>query len=78
MKDSGTGWVDAPSSGPKTAQANSRLTTIRGYQGPRRNRRIARAKRHEGALYDVIDEWLAPAFARWLASREAPPAKETF
>lgn len=51
---------------------------MRDYQGPRRNRRNARAKRHEGVIYDVIDEWLAPAFARWLASREATPAKGDF
>jgi hypothetical protein len=46
--------------------------------GSRRSKRsTSRAKRGEGVLYDVIDEWLAPAFARWMASRDTGPNKKT-
>jgi hypothetical protein len=31
------------------------------------NARYLKRLRGEGQIYDAIDEWLAPAFARWIA-----------
>lgn len=39
-------------------------------------RQTVRAKRGEGAIYDVIDEWLAPAFVRWIAEKQNNVNKE--
>ena len=42
----------------------------------RDKRSAKRAKRGEDVIYDVIDEWLAPALARWIASSRTIPNKE--
>jgi hypothetical protein len=41
-----------------------------------RERSRGRAKRREGLIYDVIDEWLATSFARWIASKDSRPNHE--
>jgi hypothetical protein len=47
--------------------------------GPRvkRSRKLQRM-RGEGNIYDVIDEWLAPAMARWLSSRHGDSSCSEF
>jgi hypothetical protein len=45
------------------------------FSSKRLKRSRARAKRGEGVIYDVIDEWLAPALACWIASTKRPKRK---
>ena len=47
-------------------------------QGCKRTRTLQR-KRGDGELFDLIDDWLAPAVARWIAnqrSRQSPEEDE--
>lgn len=52
--------------GPSTEEFRERARPA-GRGG--RNRALKR-KRGDGEIFDVIDEWLAPAFARWIASQQ--------
>jgi hypothetical protein len=54
-------------------------TEVGTHGGPRvkRSRKLQRM-RGEGNIYDVIDEWLAPAMARWLSSRHGDSSRSEF
>jgi hypothetical protein len=41
----------------------------------KRLREIQR-KRGDGEIYDLIDEWLAPLLARWIANQRSQPEPE--
>jgi len=43
----------------------------------KRSRKLQRM-RGQSEIYDVIDEWLAPAMARWLASRHEDSSRSEF
>jgi hypothetical protein len=49
------------------------------HGGPhvKRSRKLQRM-RGKSEIYDVIDEWLAPAMARWLASGHQEPSQSGF
>ena len=51
---------------------NERIQEIKRHAGGRRRARALRRKRGDGEIYDVIDEWLAPVFARWIANHIQP------
>jgi hypothetical protein len=52
-----------------TARRNEKtLKTMKAARDHKRGRALQR-KRGDGEIYDVIDEWLAPLFARWIANR---------
>jgi hypothetical protein len=43
----------------------------------KRSRKLQRM-RGNSEIYDVIDEWLAPAMARWLGSRHEDSSRSEF
>jgi hypothetical protein len=45
-------------------------------QGRYRQTRTLKKLRGTGVIYDVIDEWLAPAFARRIAEQQARPEND--
>jgi hypothetical protein len=49
------------------------------HEGRCKRTRALQRKRGDGELFDLIDDWLAPAVARWIAnqrSRQSPGEEE--
>jgi hypothetical protein len=46
-------------------------------QGRSKRTRALQRKRGDGEIFDVIDEWLAPAVARWIANQRSHQSSDS-